>query len=416
MTFFDSFYTMPSVRNRHNSAPLFTERVRYLSRLIEERRSGSMLRQVSSHLLQVNRALGFSEQLRSVSIQELEATAREWETYSGPLRNRLPTDMTYELFMRVARGWLRFNDCLEIPRKTRLSESRLREFEDHLRNKVGLAATTIETRTRHTSYFLIWMNTHRVRLCDVTIQHVERYLKSKQQSGWSLETKILGAYCLRMFFRFAEERGWTSLGLRHAVPKYARLKHRFVKKGPKWSDVRRMLSSLKGVSKLEKRDRAMVFLMAVYGLRSGEVRDLRCSDVQLQSGVLTVQRGKNLQAQRFPLQRNVAVALKAYLAIRPVCESPFLFVRLLSPHHSLCRGSVYDAAHKTFAKNEIVSVRKGPHGFRHACADRLMQRGASAYEIAAFLGHKDLASVQTYTRFDIKTLRPIASLSLKGLL
>jgi integrase len=414
MTFFDSFYTMPSARDRHNSAPFLRERVGYLSRLIKEGRSASLLRQASSHILQVNRALEFSSGMRPVTPLELEAVGRKWATYVGPLRNRVPTAQTYEFFMRIARGWLRFNNCLQVPTKTRLSESRLRDYELFLRDALGFESATIETRSRHASYFLIWLNEYRVRLCNVTIQHVERYLKLKEQSGWSLDTKILASYCLRMFFRYAEERRWIRSGLYNAMPKYMRPKHSFIKKGPEWVDVRRMISA-PGISNLELRDRAMILLMAVYGLRSSEVRDLKLSDIQLDSGVLLVRRRKNLKAQRFPLNREVKVAIKKYLAIRPTCESSFVFVTLLSPYQGLCRASVYGAANRAFRRTNVVSIRKGPHGLRHACAERLMQKGVSAYEIAAFMGHRGINSVRTYTRFDVNALRPIASLSLKGL-
>ena len=69
-----------------------------------------------------------------------------------------------------------------------------------------------------------------------------------------------------------------------------------------------------------------------------------------------------------------------------------------------------------FIKNGVISVRRGPHALRHACADRLMKRGHSVSEIAAFLGHADTNTVREYARFDHKALRKIANFSLEGLL
>ena len=54
--------------------------------------------------------------------------------------------------MRIARGWLRYHRCLAGAVKTRLSEERLKDFEDKLKNRIGLAQTTIQTRSMHASF------------------------------------------------------------------------------------------------------------------------------------------------------------------------------------------------------------------------------------------------------------------------
>jgi integrase/recombinase XerD len=59
----------------------------------------------------------------------------------------------------------------------------------------------------------------------------------------------------------------------------------------------------------------MMLLIALYGLRCGEVRELQVTDVDLERGVLTVSRGKNRRAQRFPLNETVTLAVRKY-----VCE------------------------------------------------------------------------------------------------
>ncbi len=417
MTLFDALFRMQSVQNRHNSAPLYRERAKFLTHMREQGCKESTIRQMASHLLQINRTLGFTKRMRVLTPEELNNAGRQWENYVGPLRRRLPSKYTFELYMRIARGWLRYHRCLAGAVKTRLSEERLKDFEDKLRNRIGLAQTTIQTRSMHASFFLAWLSEHRVRLRDTTVQHIERYLEAKRRGGWALETQILAAYSLRVFLRHAEERSWVRPGLFEAVPTFVRPKHSFVAKGPSWDGVQRIISSLGGKKPVDIRDRAMVLLMAVYGLRYGEIRDLRISDVDRNVGVLTVRRGKSWRAQRFPLNRQVSRAIHKYIACaRPISDCRSLFLTFVVPHRPVSHGTVYLLTKGLFRRNEVESLRKGPHAFRHACAVRLMHKGTSVREIAAFLGHASTSSVREYTRYDLKALRRVAEFSLKGLL
>jgi integrase len=157
--------------------------------------------------------------------------------------------------------------------------------------------------------------------------------------------------------------------------------------------------------------------MAVYGLRFGEIRDLRMDDFDCENRVLTVRRGKNHRVQRFPLNAEVSHAIQKYISrARPVSNCPSLFITFMTPHRAVSHGIVYYHVSKVFRSNGVESLTKGPHAFRHACAGRLMKKGASVSEIAAFLGHNGTSSVRVYTRYDLKSLRVIAEFSLKGLL
>src|SRR5438309_9279935 len=112
MSFFDSFYRMQVFRDRHNDAPFCKKRGEFLASLREQGYSENTIRQFSSHLLHVNRILGLREKMRVVTPEELRWAGQKWEKYSGPLRNRLPGKCAYELFMRIARGWLRTTTVL----------------------------------------------------------------------------------------------------------------------------------------------------------------------------------------------------------------------------------------------------------------------------------------------------------------
>jgi integrase/recombinase XerD len=417
MTFFDLLFKMPWARNRHNKAPLSKERAKFLLHEREIGRKDVNIKQAACLLLQINRTLGFSRRLCGITHEEINRAAREWQNYSGPLSVRYPGRHSYDLYRRIARSWLRFNSCLIEPQKTRLSENRLRDFETHLRCEVGLAESTIETRSRHALYFLMWLQQFGVRLPNLTLSHVERYLEGKRKSGWAITTQILGSSSLRMFLRHAELRGWSRAGIFEAIPTFLRPKYLFIQKGPKWRDVGRMLASLSRSDRDEIRDRAMIVLMSNYGLRSGEIRGLRMSDVDFENRVFNVRRGKSDHSQRFPMNAALRVCLRSYVQrARPNSDHPSLFITFLMPYREMTRANIYARIRRLFKINRVESVTKGPHSLRHACAARLMKKGASVKAIAAFLGQRNTRSVREYTRYDVSGLRQVADFSLSGLM
>ena len=54
--------------------------------------------------------------------------------------------------------------------------------------------------------------------------------------------------------------------------------HESLPEGPSWDDVNRVLAAAEGDRPADIRDRALLMLLAVYGLRAGEVVGLRLED------------------------------------------------------------------------------------------------------------------------------------------
>jgi integrase/recombinase XerD len=279
MTLFEWLFKDPSPLHRQTNTPLYNERLAFLTHMKARDRKYNTLRAMPTHLLHINRTLGFSNEMRVLTMEELRSAGRAWAQYVGPLRRRVPGKCSYETYMRIARRWLRFHKCLEEPRKIRIFEDKLEDFERTLRSRFGLATSTIEVRSRHVSGFLDWISKRSVAVRSVSVGHVERYLDAQKAKGWALPTLALAAYSLEKFFLHAEGRGWVQRGLSFGVPTYAIPRHAFVPKGPSWKDVQRMIASLNDRRPVELRDHAMVLLMAVYGLRAGDVIALHLTDV-----------------------------------------------------------------------------------------------------------------------------------------
>jgi integrase len=93
-------------------------------------------------------------------------------------------------------------------------------------------------------------------------------------------------------------------------------------------DVQRLLASIDRRSAIGRRHYAMLLLLAVYGLRAGEVVELRIDDVDWRARVIHVRRSKTGRPLALPLTTAVGQALVAYLRRgRPRTDAREIFVR-----------------------------------------------------------------------------------------
>jgi len=151
-----------------------------------------------------------------------------------------------------------------------------------------------------------------------------------------------------------------------------------------------------------KRDIALLELLAATGLRASEVAGLRVSDLELneRSGWVTV-RGKGRKQRRVPVNAKARRALREYLEERghpPAGSEPaggFLF--LTQKHTAMTPYAVWYTVKKYAKSAGIENV--SPHTFRHTVATRLVRDPAVDLVTAAtFLGHSRLDTTARYSQ------------------
>ena len=156
------------------------------------------------------------------------------------------------------------------------------------------------------------------------------------------------------------------------------------------------------------RVQVLLFLFALYGLRTSEATGLTLSSFDWATNTFTVRRAKNYKLQRFPIFSRFGASLKRYLTMgRPQCTSNFLLVTLHPPYRALRPGSVSAIISARMERLDIPSYRKGARSLRHSCATRLLSKRMSLQQIADYLGHADCASVGIYAKHDLPSLKRV---------
>jgi site-specific recombinase XerD len=221
---------------------------------------------------------------------------------------------------------------------------------------------------------------------------------------------------MRSFFCFAEMQGWCPPDLWLSIHGPRGSKYNARPMGPTWKQVREMLKLAEGTEPEQLRAKALLLLLAVYGLRCREVMDLCLEDFDWRGEVFTVHRAKRGGIQQFPIQYEVGEAILKYLRYaRPRVNDRHLFLGERRPWGPLRHDTVWRTVSRRMRKLGIELDHMGAHALRHACATRLLKKGASLQEIADFLGHHDMHSVSIYAKHDIRNLRRVAAFRLAGL-
>ena len=176
-------------------------------------------------------------------------------------------------------------------------------------------------------------------------------------------------------FRYAAGHGWCVPGVAAAIMPERMYRGETIPAALAWEDVQRLLGTTEGEHPADKRDRAIVLLFAVYGLRAGEASGLRLEDIDWEHETLQVRRPKPGRTHRYPLSRNVGDALVRYLReVRPPCCERALFLTLRAPFHPLATGGVQAIVNRRL-RRRLVAVAPRDERPRTAAAGCRLVRG-----------------------------------------
>ena len=169
------------------------------------------------------------------------------------------------------------------------------------------------TNLRGARAFLNWLAASGMHLKSVRIADIDPAIEAKTaRKQYSCATIRGDAKRLRTFFRFAEDRGWCTPGMAEGIAPLRSYPDETVRGTLTRADIGRLLATTDGDRPVHKRDRAILMLLIVYGLRAGEIRGLRLDDLDWQNETLRVHRPKTGRTDLLPLSRAVGQAIVRY--------------------------------------------------------------------------------------------------------
>ncbi|GFP37094.1 hypothetical protein HKBW3S44_00774 [Candidatus Hakubella thermalkaliphila] len=412
---FEKLFKLPAVISRHQNAPFAEERRRYLLHCAQQGYAPTTLHVIADDLFWVARKLRGYPELR-VTPEQIKKAAQDWserERYSGHMLNKRWTSAR---FVRVAKKWLRFLGHLVEPGDQTPFAHLLMDFRRWMEDERGLSSTTIQRWSGYLKQFLCWYGAKKLPFSAVGITDLDAFLTSCGAKGCSRVSINNKATGLRAFFRYAGTKGWCGPLIAEAIKGPRIFTQENLPSGPSWHEVRRLLASMETNRPEDLRDRPIIMLFAIYGLRATEVAKMRLEDIDWEHDLILVSRPKSRGRQIYPLLPTVGNAILRYLQeVRPRCSWREVFLTFSAPLRPISRTGLYSLTQRRMLELGISTPHRGPHALRHACAVHLVEEGLSLKEIGDHLGHRSSSATRIYAKVDLSGLREVAAFDLGGL-
>jgi site-specific recombinase XerD len=284
-------------------------------------------------------------------------------------------------------------------------ERLLADYRAYLAAERGLAAETICHYERVARLFLADHETpdgvelERLAASDVSAFLMRECPKRSVSGARDLVMR------LRCLLRYLHVVGVIERPLQYAVPGVAYRRGHGLPRGLSRSVVERLLGSCDRRRTIDRRDYAVLLLLARLGLRASEVAAIQLEDIDWRRGEFQV-RGKGSRLDRLPLPVDVGQAIVAYLQYRPRSRSRAVFLLALAPYSPFSRYTVSCIVRHACVRAGLPVVHA--HRLRHTAATELLRAGGSLPEVAQVLRHRKLETTAGYAKVDRRALRELA--------
>lgn len=257
-------------------------------------------------------------------------------------------------------------------------ESRLQPFAEFIGPSVAVSAISAGDIRRYISAMLD---------CDTLYDdHPYREELSRQLSPHTVNGRVRA---VKRLFNWLEEEGAIDVAPTRKIrtPRARRDEPKAIS----MENVKALLDTTNGGDVSDKRDRAIILLLADTGMRVGGLRGLKLTDIDLVAGrAMSTEKGEKTHAVFFSTQ--TAAALQAWLEVRPGRASDHVFVGVGTKGNEQLKETAINQMLKRRAKlagipaGEIIN----PHSFRHLFAREFLLAGGDIGLLSRILNHASI--------------------------
>jgi len=286
------------------------------------------------------------------------------------------------------------------------------EFEHYLLAEKFVAHNTAISYLHDIDQFFDFLRQEQqVSIQHVSQEHVKKYLeflrKKMKVSAISVSRKLSA---LKTFIKWGVPRQKCHdfcQGI--SFPKLGKKLPKFLPE----EEIEKLLeTAAKDTTLSGQRNKIMLCLMYVCGIRVTELIELTISRIQFDTGLIRIC-GKGNKERLVPLPLSVLQIVRLYIEnIHPRLSSGYSGTDFLFPVvyggkvRSMTRQAFWTLLKKIVQQAQI-DHHVSPHVLRHSVATHLLKKGANLRLLQLVLGHEQLQTVQIYTHVDISHLRKL---------
>jgi integrase/recombinase XerD len=298
----------------------------------------------------------------------------------------------------------------EIEPREMLRHTICHDYETWMRDEHGLADETIDARLREARRFLEWYcdRSGTDGLQGLAVRDIDLYMDVRARGLRRISLAASAAW-LRSLLRYLHQSGRVPTDLSAQVISPMLYAYETVPSILERSQIDLVLKATgRDRSPRGLRDHAILQMLAIYGLREGDICNLRLDDIDWRADSLRIRHTKTNACSYMPLLTPVGDALLDYLRLgRPQVECREIFIRSFAPFTRM--KNLYGMVDGRLAAAGVTPVgKRGPHIFRHARAVELLRASVPQKIIGDLLGHRSTGSTNTYLKLATEDLRAVA--------
>ncbi len=240
----------------------------------------------------------------------------------------------------------------------------------------------------------------------VTSHDIRAWIVSMLDNNYTTVSVHRKISCLRVFFRYLRKEGIIKTDPLEKVvlPKRKKSLPVFVEE----QAMDKLLDDYDfgdGFSGL--RNRTIIEMLYLTGMRRSELIGLRNLDVDLSEGSVKVT-GKRNKQRIIPLVKPFIIRLEEYIKVREenVATGSEGWFFISDKGNKLYDKYVYNTVNRYLSIVTTIE-KKSPHILRHTFATHMLNHGADLNSIKELLGHANLSATQIYTHNTFEKLKKI---------
>jgi integrase/recombinase XerD len=285
----------------------------------------------------------------------------------------------------------------------------IEQFYTYLLTEKRVSSNTFIAYKTDLNQLLIFLQAQTIDAASISLKDLKLFLQSLKKEAIAARSMARKISSMKLFFTWAQDKGYLpNLGQELLFPKVD-------KKLPLYLNEQEIEILLqvadRDQSPLGLRNKTMLYLLYVSGLRISELTNLTLSAIQWDSGLIHVN-GKGGKQRMIPLPAPMMELLKEYMKqahpnAKNKSSTDYLFpVRYASTVRPITRQALWGILKQLWRKTGIAKSIS-PHQLRHSLATHLLKRGADLRSLQLLLGHENLSTVQIYTHVETSYLRTI---------
>ena len=286
----------------------------------------------------------------------------------------------------------------------------LKDFIQY-RKQFQISDVTLHAYEKLLGKFLFYLEQICVyNLSKITAQTILNFCDSL--ACYSSPTIYRSVCILRVFLRFLHEKCIMPNNLVEKVPHVIYRRDAHIPSAFPKSDVQKILDSVDRGNPIGKRDFSILLLASRLGLRSGDIRNMRFSNIHWERNTIELTMVKTGKEIILPLTEEVGMAIIDYVKYgRPQVNTDIVFLRHISPIQKLSAPAMTSIVRQYILLSGIEikpGQSLGPHAMRHSLASALLEDNIPLPVISEILGHSNSKTTGIYLKIDLKQLKRCA--------